>query len=60
MKTETIKITPNQARALIWAINSFEAAYEFTEYDDADFRKSMKSLQTIYGKAAAFAEANGK
>lgn len=52
-KKLTLEITPAQARALVWAINSFDQAYEGTEYEDADFKRAQKALDKIYLAAAS-------
>jgi hypothetical protein len=51
-KKLTIEITPAQARALVWAINSFSDSYEGTDWEDADFKRAQKALDKIYSAAA--------
>lgn len=62
-KKLSIEITPTQARALIWAMNAFEMAYEGGsgfEDIDRDHARAVKNLENIYIAAANFANENGK
>lgn len=59
-----LEITPSQARALVWAMNSFESTYldETTGFDDIDAqaRRAERITRDHYIALAEFAEANGK
>jgi hypothetical protein len=56
-KKITLELTPAQARSLIWAINSFEMAYE--TYDGGpelkrDFNRAMRNLDKSYTEICQF------
>jgi hypothetical protein len=63
-KKLTIELTPTQARALVWAVNIFEASYEgdgcgFDDMNRAAMR-AVRSLEKAYFAADDYAVANGK
>ena len=55
-KKLTIEVTPAQARALVWAINTFEAAYEGTEDWDKDAQRAVRTLGNLYNSVADYSE----
>ena len=60
-KKLTVEITPAQARALVWAMNVFEMAYDGgTGFDDMDkdFDRAVRTLAGLYEAAAEYADKN--
>jgi hypothetical protein len=63
-KQISVRLSAKQARALVWAVNIFEASYE--DYDQQgeeyykDAHKAVRALQGVYQKCAEFAEENGE
>lgn len=63
-KKLSVELSAAQARALVWAINIFEASYEgdgcgLDEFNKAAAR-AVRSLEKIYFAADEYAVANGK
>jgi hypothetical protein len=52
-KKITIGLTPAQARALLWAIDTFEASYE--GFGDTDANRAIRTLEATYSNVAAYA-----
>lgn len=52
-KKLTIELTPAQARAMIWAINTFEASYE--GFGDVEADRAIRTLAGTYDAVAAYA-----
>jgi hypothetical protein len=53
-KKFTIEITPAQARALIWAMNTFEASYE--GFGDKEAGRATRTLNNFYVDVAEYAD----
>lgn len=53
-KKLTVEITPAQARALIWAMNTFEASYE--GFNDVDADRAVRTLNNFYIDVAEYAD----
>jgi len=60
----SVRLSAKQARALVWAVNIFEASYENYEDEQEDYikdaHKAVRALQGVYQKCAEFAEENGE
>lgn len=52
-KKLTIDLTPAQARALVWAINTFEASYD--NFGDVEADRAVRTLAETYNTVAAYA-----
>lgn len=55
-KKMTIELTPAQARAILWAIDTFEASYE--GFGDTDANRTIRTLEIPYSTLAAYAYKN--
>ena len=58
-KKLTVELTPAQARALVWAINTFEIAYEGAEDWDKDAQRAVRTLNNFYNSVADYSEKVG-
>lgn len=52
-KKLTIELTPAQARAMLWAINTFEASYQ--GFGDVEADRAIRTLERTYNDVAAYA-----
>lgn len=63
-KQMSVRLSAKQARALVWAVNIFEASYEDFEMQEdqhyKDAHKAARALQGVYQKCAEFADENGE
>ena len=63
-KQISVRLSAKQARALVWAVNIFEASYGDYDMQEDEFyieaNKAVCALKGVYRKCADFAEENGE
>jgi hypothetical protein len=58
-KKLTVEITPAQARAIIWAVNTLETSYEGVGGEwERDSNRAVRTLAGLYEAAAEYADKN--